>query len=133
VRKFYNIITAGANPSTFQKDSTLWSFGYGIGTAPRINDKLFLNFDVTSQQIVHGNKLDEMNLLNKLFVGVDFQLAKGLSITTGVTLNAHIKDKAASVSDITADYRPSVFYERDVGSKRELAMWLGGKIGLRFL
>lgn len=133
VRKFYNIITAGANPATFEKDSTLWSFGYGVGTAPRINDKLFLNFDITSQQIVHGNNVDHLNLLNKFFVGVDFQVAKSLSITTGFTLNAHIKDKDASVSDITADYRPSILYERDMGSKRELAMWIGGKIGVRFL
>jgi hypothetical protein len=133
VRKFYNILAVGANPSTFKGDSTLWYFGYGVGTAPKLKDKLFLNFDVTSSQIVNGNKLDRVNLLNKLFVGIDFQLTSGLSVTTGITLNAHLKDKDVSITDITADYRPATFYERDIGSKRELAMWWGGKIGLRFL
>jgi hypothetical protein len=133
VRKFYNIITAGASPSTFQKDTTLWSFGYGIGTAPKISEWLDLNFDLTAHQIVNGNKIDNLNLINKLFVGVDFRLAKGLSVTTGITLNAHVKDKDAAVSDITADYRPAIFYEREIGSKRDIAMWWGGKIGLRFL
>jgi hypothetical protein len=133
VRKFYNILAVGANPSTFKGDSTLWYFGYGVGTAPKLKDKLFLNFDVTSSQIVDGNKLDRVNLLNKLFVGIDFQLTRGLSVTTGITLNAHLKDKDVSITDITADYRPATFYERDIGGKRELAMWLGGKIGLRFL
>ncbi len=133
VRQFYNILTAGANPATFSKDSTLWTFGYGIGTAPKLSETLSLNVDVIANQIVNGNSLDDLNMVNKLYVGVDYELSKGLSLIAGVTLNAHFKERSSEYSDIFADYRPSPFYERDIGSKNEVAMWFGGKLGLRFL
>jgi hypothetical protein len=76
VRQFYNIVTVGVRPSTLEGDSTFWTFGYGIGTAPRVSKKWFLNFDLTSSQIMKGNSSDELNLLNKVYVGFDYQFAR---------------------------------------------------------
>ncbi|HZI24584.1 MAG TPA: STN and carboxypeptidase regulatory-like domain-containing protein, partial [Chryseolinea sp.] len=42
IRQFYNILTAGAKPDTFEDEETHWTFGYGIGTAPRLSRRLSL-------------------------------------------------------------------------------------------
>jgi len=133
VRQFYNIFTAGAKPSTYNDDKTTWSFGYGVGTAPRLSRKLFLNFDLTANQIVEGNSVDRLNLLNKLYVGFDYQAFKKLSFTMGATLNGYLtEDFSGDYPSLFTDYQPSVFYVRDFRD-HDLKMWLGAKIGVRFL
>lgn len=132
VHAFYNIFTAGAKPSTYKLDETFWTFGYGVGTAPRISRKLYLNFDVTSNQIVYGNTIDAINLLNKLYVGVDFQILKNISLTAGATANAYLtKNSFDGYQPLFTDYRPIV-HSYDVGRHHNLKGWIGGKIGLRF-
>lgn len=87
IRNFYNIITAGIRPEN--TDTITWSFGYGIGTAPKFSDKLFLNIDITANEVLKGNA-DKLNLVNKLYLGVDYQIAKKFSITAGASLNLHV-------------------------------------------
>ena len=134
VRQFYNILTAGVKPSTFKDPETMWTFGYGLGTAPKLSRKLFLNFDITSNQIVQGNSFEGVNVLNKAYIGVDFQMLKKMSVTVGATLNAYITETTYDgYLPIFTDYQPNVFYNRDYGSDMNMKMWLGGKIGIRFL
>jgi len=133
VRQFYNIITAGAKPSTYNETETFWTFGYGIGSAPRLSKKLFLNFDLTSNQIVRGKSIGT-DLLNKLYVGLDYQAFRKMSVTFGATLNGHITESSVdALPSIFADYQPNVFYNRALGSDRNMKMWMGAKVGLRFL
>lgn len=133
VRQFYNILTAGARPDTFSKDKTLWSFGYGVGTAPKLAKWLFLNVDVTSSQIVDGNRVAEIHLLNKLYTGFDFQVAKHFSITAGVTLNGLVTDSTYDqYPDIFTDYQPRFLDERVFSGNVNVQSWLGGKAGIRF-
>jgi hypothetical protein len=134
VRQFYNILTVGAKPNTFKYDQTLWTFGYGIGTAPKLSNKFFLNFDLTSNQIVQGGKIDAVQLLNKLYVGLDYQFARHMSLTFGATLNGYVTDNTYdSYWNITTDYQPKVFYDRNYGNDLNMKMWWGGKVGVRFL
>jgi hypothetical protein len=133
VRNFYNIIGAGVMPHTFDQQQTTWSFGYGIGTAPRLSQKIFLNIDLTSNQIVMG-PIEEINLLNKLYVGLDFQVAKTFSITAGVTLNGLVKDDTyEGYPDLFSQYQPEIIYEKKFDNNLLLQSWLGAKIGIRFL
>jgi hypothetical protein len=135
VRQFYNIVSVSAKPKTFNDSSTHWAFGYGIGTAPRLAKKLFLNFDVTSQHIVEGNTIDKLNLLNKIYLGLDYQFAKSISLTFGATLNGYLTDNThdGEYRPLFTDYQPHIFYDKDVNAGNHLKMWVGGKIGLRFL
>jgi hypothetical protein len=134
VGQFYNIITAGAKPSTFKDQQTFWSFGYGIGTAPRLSRKLFLNVDVTANQVVQANSIEALNLLNKVYIGFDFQAFRKLSLTFGGTLNAYVTEKGYDqYKSLFTDYQPDIFYNRDFGSRHNMKMWIGGKVGLRFL
>jgi hypothetical protein len=134
VHNFYNILTAGAKPSTFGGDATLWTFGYGFGTAPKLSRKLYLNFDVTSNHLVQGNSIEALNLLNKAYLGVDFQMMRKMSLTFGATLNAYVTETSYDgYQKIFSHYRPEIIYKRDFGNDITMQIWLGGKIGLRFL
>jgi hypothetical protein len=134
VRKFHNILMAGAKPATFKDSVTHWYFGYGLGTAPRLTRNLFFNFDLTSSQIVQGKQIEKINLLNKFYVGIDYQLSRNFSLIAGVTLNAYITDTAYDgYRDIFNDVRPHMMVDHNyTQDDLNLKMWIGGKVGLRF-
>ncbi len=130
---FYNILTAGIKPDNFEEPC--WTVGYGVGTAPRLANWLNLNVDFTVNQVSKGDFTPAINLLNKLYAGLEFKLAKKFSIGLGVTLNAHITDSAYDgYADIFSSYRPTIVYdETDLESGYNTKMWWGAKVGLRFL
>lgn len=134
VRQFYNIFTAGIKPDTF--GDPVWSLGYGIGTAPRLTRWLFLNFDLTANHIEKGHLTLARSLLNKLYMGFDFQITKKLSVTMGATWNAYITSRNTDISEypvLFTDFTPHITSDKDIGDSSRLQMWWGGKIGIRFL
>lgn len=132
VRQFYNILSAGMKPDQFE--NVFWTVGYGIGTAPRLTKWLYLNFDLTANQLSQGSFTPAVNLLNKLYMGFDFQIAKSFSITLGATLNGYVTDNAyTDYPPLFTDYIPNLIYEGDIGNQAHLQMWWGGKFGIRFL
>ena len=134
VRQFYNILTAGAKPDTFDDDETYWTFGYGIGTAPRLSRTLSLNVDLTANQVVYGQSIEAINMINKLYLGLDFQIVKNLGVTFGVTLNGYITDTTYDkYQPLFTDYKPNIISDKTYSNDINMKMWWGGKIGLRFL
>jgi hypothetical protein len=131
VRPFYTIITAGIRPEN--ADTLTWSFGYGVGTSPRLSKKLFLNFDITSNQIVRG-RVEALNLVNKFFVGFDYSLTRKVAVFGGATLNWRVYDSAFTKHpELFTWSKPAIVYEttslnRDIGQQ----LWWGAKIGVRF-
>jgi hypothetical protein len=134
VSHFYNIFTAGVKPGSFEEDETFWTFGYGVGTAPRLTKWLNLNVDVTTSQIVKGNNIEAINLLNKVFVGVEFEPAKKIGLAVGITLNGQVTDATYSqYPELFTDYTPDIRYDHTYSNDLNLKLWWGGKVGLRFL
>lgn len=134
VRQFYNIFTAGAKPESFKEDSTFWTLGYGVGTAPKLNRWLSLNLDVTTNKIMHERSFRSWNLLHKLYVGFDLHMSKNVSLTFGATLNAYLTQLPYDgYANLPTDYQPAIVYEKTYDNDLNLKMWLGGKVGLRFL
>lgn len=135
VRQFYNIFTVGAKPDTFSEDETFWSFGYGIGTAPRLNRWLSLSVDVTANQIMSGKGIDDgVNMLNKVYVGAEFRPSKKIAFTVGITMNGYVTDTAyGPYPDLFTDYKPEIQYDHTYTNGMNLKTWWGGKIGLRLL
>ena len=134
VRQFYNILTAGAKPNTFDDEETYWTFGYGIGTAPRLSRTLSLNVDLTANQVVYGQSIEAINMINKLYLGLDFQIVKNLGVTFGVTLNGYITDTTYDkYQPLFTDYKPNIISDKTYSNDINMKMWWGGKIGLRFL
>lgn len=133
VRQFYNIFTVGAKPDTFEKEETYWSFGYGIGTGPRLTRWLSLNVDLTANQVLTGNKIDEINLLNKVYIGAELRPTKKIAFIVGVTLNGYITDTTyGQYPELFTDYKPDIIFDRTYSNDMNLKMWWGGKVGLRF-
>lgn len=134
VRQFYNILTVGAKPGSFDDDETYWTFGYGIGTAPRLSRTLSLNVDLSSNQVVYGNSIEAINMINKVYVGLEIQALKHVGIAFGVTLNGYVTDTTYDkYKPLFTDYTPHMLSDRTYSNDLNMKMWLGGKIGLRFL
>lgn len=134
VRQFYNILTVGAKPDSFEDEETYWTFGYGIGTAPRLSRTLSLNVDLISNQVVYGGSIDAINLINKLYLGLEFQAMKYIGLAFGVTLNGYVTDSTYDkYKPLFTDYNPHIISDRTYSNDLNMKMWLGAKVGVRFL
>lgn len=136
VRKFHTMIMAGFKPkqSLNPSDTSVWTFGYGMGTARKITRWLFLDLDLSSQHVNHGSFTNALSLLNKAYVGFDFQVAKKLSLATGVTLNGYMtRTTFSDYPELFTDYKPRVFSDQNLNHNINLKLWLGAKVALRFL
>jgi len=133
VQKFYNILLAGIKPETVPTDN-VWTFGYGIGTAPKLTRWLDLNLDATAQHVSRGTFTNELSLLSKVHVGLDFHVARKLSFYGGVTLNGYLTQMGyAGYPDLFNEHQPSILHEQTFSNGNNLKMWWGVKVGLRFL
>lgn len=144
VRQFYNILQAGMKPESFDgsvnpgslnpDQQNIWTFGYGVGTAPQLTKWLYLNVDLTANQVNKGSFTNSVSLLNKLYLGFDFQVARKFSITAGATLNGYLSDPSYTENPtLFTDFTPSIIKTHSFTNGNELKMWWGGKVGIRFL
>lgn len=133
VRHFYNILHVGAKPSTYGEENTVWTFGYGIGASAKIARKLYMDFDLTSNQIVNGGTIEALHLLNKAYLGFEFQVLKKMSINAGATLNGLVTETDYDAyPTLFTGYQPDIIVDRKVGRHHNLKMWMGAKVGIRF-
>jgi len=133
VRKFYNILHVGFKPGSLLLSETVWSFGYGIGTARKITPWLDLNLDLSTDQVNKDGFTNRLSLLNKAHVGFDARLARNFAITFGVTLNGYLTDKSYSnYPSLFTDYHPTIISNQNIGQTNNLKMWFGARVGLRF-
>jgi len=135
VRRFYNILSAGMKPEkAFGNNETVLTFGYGIGTAPRLTRWLDLNIDLTSNQVNKGRFTSELSLLNKVVVGLDVRFARKMSLTLGAALNGYLtRNTFTDYPVFFTDYSPHIINDHNFNNKVNLKMWWGLKAGLRFL
>ena len=96
VKKFHTMLMAGFKPqqSLSPSDTSVWTFGYGLGTARKLTRWLYLDLDLSSQHISRGSFTNALSLLNKAYVGVDFQVAK-LFLKNRLELKINIRDLLA--------------------------------------
>lgn len=130
VHKFYNTINTGFVPRTLN-DSVSWTFGYGIGTAPRLARWLYLNIDLNTNQVIKANIGNELNLLNKLTVGFDVQLARKFSVAFGATLYGYLTE-TGSTPLAHSVLNPDILHTEYFGNQFKLEHWIGWKVGVRF-
>lgn len=130
VRAFYNIISVGVRPE--KSDSVTWSFGYGIGTSPRIMKKLHLNIELSANQINKGN-VGALNVVNRIYTGLDFQVARKVAIYAGPTLSIRVYDTTYNRHpELFTYYTPTIQSERTY-AQHDLAsqIWWGFRAGIR--
>lgn len=130
-REFYNIFFAGLRPES--NEQVTWSFGYGLGTSPRLGKKTFLNIEVSSEQLSQGG-VHALNLINRGYLGAEFQATKNFALFAGPTVNFRVFDSSYAFHPELFTYTNTtihndVYYPEDLGSQ----FWWGFKAGFRFL
>jgi hypothetical protein len=143
VNKFYNIILVGMKPEFPVHPDGGWTFGYGIGTAPRLAKWLYLNIDATGQHVNIGEWTQTLSTLTRLHLGFDFQIARKFSMYAGGTLNGYFSQSEPPIlggtlflpggNAVISAFSPPVFHDEDINNNVNLKMWLGWKVALRFL
>jgi hypothetical protein len=133
VHYFYNIFTAGAKPSTFGDDQSYWTAGYGFGTAPNLSRRLRLNADLTANQIFSGYTLDALNIVSKLYAGIEYHPLPKFGLIAGITLNAHYTDNNyTEYPELFSEYKPTIIHETTLDDNINVKLWIGAKVGFRF-
>lgn len=130
-RSFYNMLFVGIRPEI--SDKTTWAFGYGIGTSPRLGKKTFLNIELSSEQLSEGN-VKALNLINRFYVGADFQVSEKVALYAGPSINFRVYDTSYDQHpDLFAFKGPRVFSEHSY-SHDDLAsqFWWDFRAGIRF-
>ncbi|EAZ81389.1 hypothetical protein [Algoriphagus machipongonensis] len=129
-RGFYTMLFAGMRPE--KADSVTWAFGYGIGSSPRLANKLFLNVELSSQQLIKGN-IQALNLINRGFIGLDYQLAKGIGVFAGPSINLRVYDNSFTDHPELFTYSsPKIISEEDYTDGFKSQLWWGWRAGIRF-
>ncbi len=129
-REFYNMLFFGIRPEV--ADEVTWTYGYGIGTSPRLGQKTYLNIEVSSEQLNKGN-VSALNLINRAYVGLDIQVGKKLAVFAGPTFNFRVYDESYSGHpDLFSYSGPQTFSERFYRHE-DLArqLWWGFRAGVR--
>jgi hypothetical protein len=130
-RNFYNILFAGFRPDF--TDSVAWAFGYGVGTAPRLGKKVFMNIELSSSQMNLAN-VAALNLINRAYLGLEYQFSKNIGIYIGPSLNWRVYDSGFQHHPEPFTYANPRIQAENTYPERNIAsqLWLGGRAGLRF-
>mgnify|MGYP005751453469 FL=1 len=130
-RQFYNMLFAGVRPG--DGDSTTWAFGYGIGSAPRLGKKLFLNLEVSAEQLNNGN-VEALNLISRGNLSLEYQAGRKIALFGGPTFNFRVYDlDYLAHPDLFTGFSPAFVRDRilpDEGVGEQL--WWGFRAGIRF-
>lgn len=130
-RSFYTMLFAGLR--TDSSELPVWAFGYGIGSAPALGKKTFLNIELSSQQLNKGT-VDALNLVNRFYIGLEYRLAKKIGIYAGPSLNLRVYDSSFTDHPALFTYsNPRIISESNYPSDNiSTQLWIGGRAGLRF-
>lgn len=95
-----------------------------------ISEHIYANIDLISDHVSIGQWTPALSMVNKLYAGLDFQVAKNLSLAGGVTLNGYITDTTyEGYSPLFTDLTPGTIYEHSYSNDIDLKMWWGFKLG----
>lgn len=128
---FYNIIDVAARPSLPFSKNDIYLLGYGIGSAPKLSNRVALNMDATYYHVFQNRFSSEINALGRAFLGVDYNFLKKCSIFAGVTWNVYIADYDYDLMN-SLEYWPIGVKEQNWGSSVNARTWFGWKAGIRF-
>ncbi len=121
VSKLYTIYFAGIKPSA--PDSTEWTFGFGIGSSPKVSYRTRINIDLTTQQMIEGEFAEYFNVRTQFQVGVESQIFKHLALFAAVNLNYLSADSKDPYNAFDSPLHRINSNPTD--------WWLGARVGVR--
>lgn len=129
--KFYNIFSAGIRP----KDNNMnWSYGYGVGTMFALSEKLDMNLDLQSFQIVDdGWRNLDLNLHNRLKANVNYNVSDNFTLFAGPSFNVLVSNKEDENGNlIGSDLAPSWTMTDQNTRNTNVKTYIGFNAGIRF-
>lgn len=126
VRALYNIFAAGVNP----ENPLVWHYGYGLGTSPKLGEKMNMNIQLTANWINEEGPV-KFNLLNRLQVGVDYRFSKHFSVFAGGVLNGLLTDINEPLQHFRLPSEESILAEEDYPNDLNVKFFPGVRGGLR--
>lgn len=131
VDKLHNIFTVG---NDFTRDNEFISVGYGFGSSLRLSKRWYFDMDLTANTIQYQKtNMFSKNMLNKVFIGIEFRPIKKISLAVGPTVNLWIADNTDYNNTVFSNsFKTTSFYTTTEGNN-DFNAWVGGKISLKFL
>ncbi|WP_077919034.1 STN domain-containing protein [Spirosoma sp. 209] len=129
VRSFYNLFTAGYNPG-----GRFWSYGYGLGTATAERRGWSVALEGSVHQLNRTDeRIENLNMLLRLSPQLSKQIATGLGITAGPTLNGYYSNDVF-LNPLRNQSLPAAILTPDApdNTRDEWSGWLGWQVGLRY-
>lgn len=128
---FYNVFTFGLQPGS--KDN-LWQLGYGAGTSLKLKEKWRGDLVLTAHHVNTGSFYWGTSELYRLYVGVEYKLAKKIAIAAGPTMNLYLSDMLMpDYASKQKNLLPYYGFDNNLSNDFNLKGWVGGKIAIRFL
>lgn len=131
VNQFHNIFIISYELGNPQP---IWAYGYGLGSIFETGNKWQISLDVTAQQLMAVNNSDgSLNLLSKVFIGMQYKLYPKFHIVAGPTANFSLFDTQSPnfkthFNAFSANYMVSESIEQ-----YSFRFWIGVKLSIRFL
>lgn len=129
VRAFYNVISYGIQPT----GTNFWNIGYGFGTSFKLAAKSRMDITLSSHHVSSGGFYLATSELNRLYVGMEYKLAKKMSVAVGPTFNLYVTDALLpQYTDIYHGLTSYTQYENTTTNGFNLKGWVGAKVAIRF-
>jgi hypothetical protein len=131
-RAFNNIFSVGIQPGTLQSPN--WQYGYGIGSSMKLSNSSWLNFDVTTNQMMMQSEMNELNLINRFVISYEQRISKYIAIAVGPSASLNVSSVKPDVDNSAYQlHLPKSIYEPEVINNAYMRFWIGWKVGLRLL
>lgn len=127
--RFHNIFSFIADP---RESDIVWGFGYGVGSATKLNRRLDLGLDVVNHHISSGTFSESLSDLWKMSLILDFHITKNLSLAAGPTLNVFVTDLDPSGNELpVTGIAPYYFFAQTYDNRWNAKAWIGANVSLR--
>ncbi len=128
VDQFHNIFIGGVQVS---ENPSLWTYGYGAGTALRLSKRFYFDADVTAQHLYLSGHNYSYNMLAKGFLGLEVRFGRKFAIAAGPTVNWYNTETVIGTDPIWNQVQQHTLVDEVTGNFSN-KLWLGGKVAIRF-
>jgi hypothetical protein len=126
--KLYNIYNVGVQPF-----NNTWGVGFGFGSYTRLGKKFHVFEEITSNAINEDAVWEQrINLQNKISLGLDYQMSDKIALFASAAFNVHVLGRDRESNEFSSNVPFLPFYTRE-GTNVQTSMWVGGKVGMRFV
>jgi hypothetical protein len=127
---FHTIFLGGIN----LLHNDIWFYGYGIGSSFKISNKWLLSFDATARQLQSSAypKIS-LNLLSRLFVGIEYSPFSKLRLGLGPSYNVMTADINGDQYSSVSKILPTQLLYNRTRNNVNVKTWIGGTFSVKFL